>query len=144
MSLTASGCTSLVHDLSDALLRFRHSKLLCDTILTVNEDDSTCFWAHSVVLAAASNVMLKAFTESKATPQWCRFRVLLPGCDPAAVEIVLNFLYTGQLTVPSSCQTSEEFGKIIAVFQSMGVALDKLNGTKVVFDRPAATTTTTR
>lgn len=122
-----------LRELVMAMKTFRDENVFCDTVLTA--DDKELF-AHSVVLAAVSPFLCSTFKGLGGNvAKRMRYNVSLPGCNAAAVETVLQFVYTGQLTLPLTCQQQgEEFVKILHVCKSLGVDFLKLNGAKVTFD----------
>jgi hypothetical protein len=73
---------------------FRKQEILCDTILIVEEHK---FAAHKNILAASSPYFLGLFTtelrgHSKGIPQV----VQLEGFDGSIMEVLLNYIYTGE------------------------------------------------
>ena len=125
-----AGAVEFLQDLSETLLQFCESRLLCDTeVLT----DTKSFWVHSVVLAAGSQSLRKAFVSSCSSAKSCHFRVQLTGCDVVAVEAVLRFLYTGQLTSQHKKLTDDV--KILLVCRMLGVPIEKLHHALLKFDR---------
>ena len=124
------------------LQQFREHEILCDTIVVTDDRE---LHAHSVILAAASPFICSSFTDltgsSCATPTASvRYSVNLPGCDAAAAEIVLRFLYTGKLTMPIAFRNTEDFRRILNVCKMMGVDVQQMNGTPVSFEGSTART----
>jgi len=130
--------TSFIENLSLKLYGFCQNQLFCDTLILI-ENQSDCkktFWAHSVVLAAASADLCAEFlTRSDFAPngQAIRFCLPLPNCDPVAVEVVLRYIYTGKLVAPSVFHEPKKIAKIFEVCKSLGVPLEKLNGVQLTF-----------
>jgi len=121
------------HDLSNTLLGFCENRLLCDTELLT---ESKSLWAHSVILAAGSQSLRKAFVSSCTLAKGCHFRIQLTGCDCSIVEMVLRFLYTGQLTPSTSPQNKKTADEDIhTVCRMLGVPIEKLHQALLTVDR---------
>lgn len=119
-------------ELMSTMKKFREESILCDTILKADDQELS---AHSVVLAAVSPFLCSTFKDlSIAAMRKVQYRISLPGCCASAVELVLQFLYTGHLVAPSSYQQAEEFSRILLVCRSLGIDISKLNGAQVTFE----------
>lgn len=123
--------SSFLEDLSSKLYGFSQSQLFCDTLLLIDNQSETkqSFWAHSIVLAAASIDLCTEFqTRSGPGINSVRFCLPLPDCDPMAVEVVLRFLYTGKLIAPRAFHDPLKIVKIFDVCKALGIPFRKLNG----------------
>lgn len=124
-------------EMSSKLYEFCQNQLFCDTLLLFENRSHSkkSFWAHSVVLAAASADLCAEFkTRSDPTSCAVRFCLPLPDCDPVAVEVVLRFLYTGQLVAPTAFQETKKIAKIFEVCRVLGIPLTKLDGVPLTFN----------
>ena len=133
--------SSFAEQFSMNLYEFYKNQLFCDTLVLI-DNLSNCkraFWAHSVVLAAACADLCAALkTRVNYTVTAIRYCVPLPNCDPAAVEVVLQYLYTGKLVAPPVFREPKETAKIFAVFQALGFPPDKLAGVRLTYSNRMA------
>ena len=126
------GPDEYVKEVMTAMKKFREQNILCDTVLVTDDGE---IWAHSVVLAAVSPFLCSTFRGLGGTKaKKVRYNVSLPGCSASAVELVLQFLYSGQLAMPSTYQHVDEFSRILFVCKSLGIDVGKLNGARVTFE----------
>lgn len=126
------GPDEYVKEVMTTMKKFREQNILCDTILATDDRE---IWAHSVVLAAVSPFLCTTFKGLGGTKaKKIRYNVSLPGCSASAVELVLQFLYSGQLAMPSIYQQADEFSRILFVCKSLGIDVGKLNGARVTFE----------
>ena len=124
---------SLSHILQTAetLLSYRDEEFLCDTILVAKDCQLK---AHSVVLAAVSPVFKSAFCTGSFPSG--TFQVDLPEVDSEVLQTALDFIYTGELILPSPAHASP--GRLSALFstlQDLGLDIEKLNGSEMKFRR---------
>jgi hypothetical protein len=111
-------------DLSQALLQLLESGLLCDTELLT---DTKSLWAHSIVLAAASKSLCRAFVSASLLSRGCQYKINLSGYDLGVVETVVRFMYTGQLpSQHEGASDSVQAEKIFAVCACLGIPTEKL------------------
>jgi len=76
------------------LFEFQQSGYLCDTLILAADGTVK---AHSAVLAAASPVF-KRVLKSSCQPQ--QHTVVLPAVQLVVVSVIIQFIYTGEITVP--------------------------------------------
>jgi len=124
---------SLSHVLQTAetLLTYRHEEFLCDTILVAKDCELK---AHSVVLAAVSPVFKTAFcTGSFASGS---FQVDLPDVESEVLETALDYIYTGELILPSHAYASpNQLSVLFSTLQDLGLDIEKFNGSEMKFRR---------
>jgi len=82
-----------VQELSASLFEFQKSGFLCDTVIVADDGRVK---AHSVVLAAVSPVFRHVLQSSS---QPLEHTVVLPGMQLAAVSVIIEFVYTGKITI---------------------------------------------
>ena len=138
-----SEAASFIENLSLKLYGFCQNQLFCDTLILIENPSFSkkTFWAHSVVLAAASADLCSEFltrSDFTANGHAVRFCLPLPDCDPVAVEVVLRYLYTGKLVAPMVFHKPKEIAKIFEVCKSLGVPLEKLHGVQLTFSNQSA------
>ena len=73
-------------------LRRQHE--LCDIVLCVENQQ---FHAHRIVLAGCSPYLRAMFTNGML--ESAKSHVDIRGIDPVAMEIILNFMYTGTIEI---------------------------------------------
>ena len=100
-----------VQELSASLFEFQKSGYLCDTVIVADDGQVK---AHSVVLAAASPVFKRAL-QSRNHP--VEHTVVLPGMQRAALGIIIEFVYTGRITV------AKDSMKIMDAIEDLGIKL---------------------
>jgi len=123
---------SLSHVLQTAetLLNYRNEEFLCDTILRAKDCPLK---AHSVVLAAVSPVFKAAFCTSFPSGT---FQVDLPDVDSEVLQTALDFIYTGELILPSPAYASpNQLSSLFSTLQDLGLDIEKLNGSEMKFKR---------
>jgi len=124
---------SLSHVLQTAetLLSYRNEEFLCDTILVAKDCQLK---AHSVVLAAVSPVFKTAFCTG--TFSGGTFQVDLPDVDSEVLQTALDFIYTGELVLPSPAYASPgQLSTLFSTLQDLGLDIQKLNGSEMKFKR---------
>jgi len=112
--MTSSGYALAV---MNSLLEFQKAGYLCDTVIVVDDGQLK---AHSAVLAAASS-MLKAALKVDDSP--VEHAVILSGVDLCVANIVLQFIYTGDVVIPDDCPASDKVTEIFSVLQELGLEL---------------------
>jgi len=112
--MTSSGYAVAV---MNSLLEFQKAGYLCDTVIVVDDGQLK---AHSAVLAAASS-MLKAALRFEDSP--VEHAVILSGVDLRVANIVLQFIYTGDVVIPDDCLASDKVTEIFSVLQELGLEL---------------------
>jgi len=123
---------SFQQELTSKLYDFCKTSQFCDTIIVAENNQQ--FWAHSAVLAASNDILhsrlLSAMNSMK--PE-LRFFIPLLNCNPDAVQVVLQFIYTGRLVVPRSFNDAQHLSKILVVCQALGVPLSRINNLPLTF-----------
>jgi len=118
------------------LQRFRLDGFLCDTILTAGITDVNGktspkeYRAHSALLAAFSPVFHSAFADN-SNPGWRQIH--LPDVDGDALEVTLEFVYTGRLVLPIMYNSSDRLLTLLTTMRDLQITLDCLNGCEVVY-----------
>ena len=112
--MTSSGYAVTV---MNSLLEFQKAGYLCDTVIVVDDGQLK---AHSAVLAAASS-MLKAALRVDDSP--VEHTVILSGVGLRIANIVLQFIYTGDVIIPDDCLASDKVTEIFSVLQELGLEL---------------------
>jgi hypothetical protein len=114
---------------AETLLQYREEEFLCDTVLVAKDRQLK---AHSILLAAVSPVFRSAFC-SGAFPGRM-FQVDLPDVDSSILETALDFIYTGNLVLPSVHYAStDNLSTLFSTLQDLGLDLEKLNGCEMKF-----------
>jgi len=124
---------SLSHVLqtAESLLSYRDEEFLCDTILIAKDCQLK---AHSVVLAAVSPVFKSAF-RTGSFPSGT-FQVDLPDVNSDVLQTALDFIYTGELILPSPAYSSaSQLSALFSTLQDLGLDIEKLNGSEMKFRR---------
>jgi len=104
-----------VQNLTTNLFEFQKSGFLCDTLILVDDGQVK---AHSAVLAAASPVFKQVLKSSHQTLQHI---VILPSIQLVVVNIIIQFMYTGKITIPrDNCCSSTN---IINAIHDLGIKL---------------------
>jgi len=112
--MTTSGyAVTVMHN----LLEFQKAGYLCDTVIVADDGHLK---AHSAVLAAASSP-LKTALKVDGSP--LEHTVLMSGVRLHVVNIVLHFIYTGDIVIPNDCVASDEVTEIFAVLHELGLEL---------------------
>ena len=111
------------------LLKFQQSSYLCDTFLIVKDKEIK---AHSVLLAAASPVFKSAIDASGPNQ---KYFICLPNLNSELVEIILQFVYTGNLELSEKFSSPKELANLIYVFDFLKLDMNYLNGCLVKFKR---------
>lgn len=122
---------SLSHVLQTAetLLTYRNEEFLCDTILVAKDCQLK---AHSVILAAVSSVFKAAFCTGSFPSG--TFQVDLPDVDSEVLQMALDFIYTGELILPSPAYASpSQLSALFSTLQDLGLDIEKLNGSEMKF-----------
>jgi len=116
---------------AETLLTYRNEEFLCDTILVAKDCQLK---AHSVVLAAVSPVFKTAFCTGSFSGG--TFQVDLPDVDSDVLQTALDFIYTGELILPSPAYTSpNQLTALFSTLQDLGLDIEKLNGSEMKFRR---------
>jgi len=112
--MTSSGyAVSVMH----SLLAFQKAGYLCDTVIAVDDGQLK---AHSAVLAAASPLFKAALKVGDGPMEHA---VILSGVGLYTANIVLQFIYTGDVVIPDDCLASDRVTEIFAVLQELGLEL---------------------
>lgn len=101
--------------------KFRQMEFLCDTILVADDRELK---AHSVILAAASQVFKSTF-EASGEPGL--HYIHLPGYGSKVVEVALNVIYTGNLVIPEEYHDDETQLELFESLQNLGLELSTMN-----------------
>ena len=124
---------SLSHVLQTAetLLSYRNEEFLCDTILVAKDCQLK---AHSIVLAAVSPIFKTAFCTGSFSGG--TFQVDLPDIGSEVLQTALDFIYTGELILPSPSYASpHQLSTLFSTLQDLGLDIEKLNGSEMKFRR---------
>jgi len=116
-------------ELLSKLMKLRKDRTLCDTVLTTCDGE---LWAHSIVLAAASEQMCSNFVSCCDVAR-SHFNVSLPNSNALSVEVVIRYLYTGNIILPVSYHGSSLFSDILLVCATLGMDVAKMNRVTVSF-----------
>ena len=117
--------TGYVNQLTHSLFALQRKQILCDVTLTA---DDGVLQAHSAILAAASDFICGQFEQlSRTTDNRSEYRVHLPGCDLATLDVVLRLLYTGDVQL----QDCGDLDRVMNVCTSLGVNLHNLHNISV-------------
>jgi len=111
-----------MQELTANLFEFQKSGYLCDTVIVADDGQVK---AHSVVLAAASPVFKQIL---KNSDQPLQHTVVLPGMQVVVVSIIIQFVYTGKITV-----TEDERGNLVKVIDAIGELGIKLHLNRYFF-----------
>jgi len=104
----------LKRDLRQTLLQFQKDTYLCDTVL-IGEDGLVK--AHSVVLAAASDVFKSALMSRDHAKDHV---IVLPGMELWLIETVVRYVYSGEIQVTSECMTNERLLIVMKALAELG------------------------
>jgi len=113
-SMTSSGYAVGV---MRSLLEFQKAGYLCDTVIAVDDGQLK---AHGAVLAAASS-LFKAALKVNDSP--VEHTVILSGVSLCVANIVVQFIYTGDVVIPEDCLASNKVTEIFSVIQELGLEL---------------------
>ena len=100
-----------MQELSASLFEFQKSGYLCDTVIVADDGRVK---AHSAVLAAASPVFKRVIQSSD---QPLQHTVVLPGMRLVAISVIIEFVYTGKITI------TEDSLKIMDAIKDLGIKL---------------------
>ena len=114
--------------LTDVLYSYQLSGFLCDTTVELSDGQVS---AHSLVLAAASSILQAAFNQcddddsdlsSRFRP---RFKIQVPDCDSAAMNIAIYYIYTGRIDVPGGDGSlrSKLASRVAVTLDKLGVTM---------------------
>jgi len=109
-----------MQELTANLFEFQKSGYLCDTVIVADDGQVK---AHSVVLAAASPVFKQIL---KNSDQPLQHTVVLPGMQVVVVSIIIQFVYTGKITVTKD-------GNLVKVIDAIGKLGIKLHLNRYFF-----------
>lgn len=99
------------------LLQFQKAGCFCDTVIVVDDGQLR---AHSAVLAAASPLIKAALKVDRNSAE---HTVILSGVGSYVANIVLQFIYTGDVVVPEDCLASDKVSEIFSVLQELELQL---------------------
>ena len=111
------------------LFKFQQNSYLCDTFLVIKDK---YIEAHSVLLAAASPVLKSAIDASGPAE---KYFINLPDLNSEMVEIILQFIYTGNLELPEKFSSPKELGNLIYAFDILKLDTNFWNGCLLNFKR---------
>ena len=104
--------------IASKLLSYRENDFLCDVVVT---SKSASFKAHSILLAAVSHVFQTVF---EADPSPGLHYINLPEIDDEVLEILLQFVYTGNLLL-SSKYSSDGLLELLTALKDLGLDVEK-------------------
>jgi len=104
-----------------SLLEFQKAGYLCDTVIVVDDGQLR---AHSAVLAATSPLIKAAL---KAGDSAGEHTVILTGVGSYVANVVLQFIYTGDVVIPDDCLGLDKVTEILCVLQELGLELPVAN-----------------
>ena len=104
-----------MQELTGNLLKFQKSGYLCDTVIVADDGQVK---AHSAVLAAVSSTF-KLVLNSSDKPQ--QHMIVLPGMQCVVVNIIVQFIYTGEIVIPSD--ECVHLTKVIQAISDLGIKL---------------------
>ena len=122
------------NELTAKLYSFCESRRFCDTVIVIGNKGQTkqFLWAHSAVLAAASEVLYKQLTTASGVKNHqSHYCIALTDCRLEAVEVVVRFLYTGRLEASEVFSVPQNMSEILIACRSMGIPVEKLNGVQL-------------
>jgi len=113
-SMTSSGYAVTV---MRNLQQFQKAGYLCDTAIIVDDGELR---AHSAVLAATSPLFKAALEANKNPP---KHTVILTDVSSHVANIVLHFMYTGDVVMPDDCLAADKVTEIFSILQDLGLEL---------------------
>ena len=100
-----------------SLFEFQKAGYLCDTVIVVDDGQLK---AHSAVLAAVSP-LFKAALKVDDSP--LEYTVILNGVSSYTANIVLQFIYTGDVVIQDDCPAADKISDILSVLKQLGLEL---------------------
>ena len=133
-SFRAATSSKYWNNIGEQLFKFHREGYLCDTVLTGARGEQ--FRAHSVLLAAASPVLKSAIDAdiaSENSSSHCAISV--PDVDPDLLEVMIRFIYTGNLELPQQFSTVKDLKRILNTLDHFKIEQKNLNGGLVKLNR---------
>ena len=127
--MTVTRYYSNVHE---ELFKFQQTGYLCDTVLTAN---GKIMVAHSVLLSATCPVMKSAIGANIAIGSVAPYYITLPDIGADLLEIIIQFIYTGNLSLPEKLANFVDLQRVLYAFDSLKIEHTVLNGSVMQFKR---------
>lgn len=108
-----------ISDLAEFLFQFQRDGHLCDVTLVAKNGQLR---AHSVVLAAASDVLREALC-SNCNSQSAERRFLLPWLELDELQIAIQLIYSGTVAVPPNYASPTCLAKVFSSLKELGLKL---------------------
>ena len=119
-------------NIGNLLLKFQQESFLCDTVL-ISKDKR--IEVHGVLLAAASPVLKCAIDANISLGTDSRHHIGLPDLDSDLLEIIVDFIYSGNLVLPKRFSNLTYLQQLITVFDDLELDRHHLNDCVVKFKR---------